>query len=199
MKRLFLSVLIICSFCFLISCNGSDQESEQTTQELTTAESDSMAVDFLDQLTKDNLDEMYDQIVLAKAPEFALFTLDHTKLQLSDYKGYVVILNFWSTQSATSKQLFPLFNEVHGMYRDSGLVILAVNLDRMLITKIQEYIDFNRLSYTVVYPQNQTIFNNYGTNSPDVSFLIDRKGNIVGQFQGDPGRERLIKIISLFI
>jgi len=184
---------------FLLSCNGSDQDTEQASQDTASAESENVPEDFLDQLNKDNIEEMYDQIVLGKAPEFVLYTLDHTKLQLSDYRGYVVLLNFWSTQSATSKQLFPLFTEVHNMYRDSGFVILAMNIDRMLITKIQEYADFNRLSYTITYPQNNAIFKNYGTNSPDMSFLIDRQGNIVGQFQGNPGRERLIKIISLFI
>jgi len=199
MIRLFLSALTICSMFFLLSCNGSDQDTEQASQDTASAESENVPEDFLDQLNKDNIEEMYDQIVLGKAPEFVLYTLDHTKLQLSDYRGYVVLLNFWSTQSATSKQLFPLFTEVHNMYRDSGFVILAMNIDRMLITKIQEYADFNRLSYTITYPQNNAIFKNYGTNSPDMSFLIDRQGNIVGQFQGNPGRERLIKIISLFI
>ena len=90
-------------------------------------------------------------------------------------------------------------SEVNNMFRDSGFTILGVCMDTREIKTIREYADFNKISFPIVYPQSQAIYQTYGVNQPGISFLIDRKGNVVGQFFGDPGREKLIRIINLFL
>ena len=108
-------------------------------------------------------------------------------------------MHFWSMESALSKRLFPLMNETQEFYRDSQFTILGVCMDIGLVEKIREYADYNKLAFPVVYPLNNRLYQRYNGPVPGVSFLIDSKGNIVGQFYGDPGREKLIKIIGLFL
>ena len=192
------SILLILLILFL-GCGGSKTESESKTADSALKASETGAGGILDSLNKENIDEYYDQLVLGQAPDFILFNLDGTRYTLEDFKDYVIILHFWSMESALSKRLFPLLSEVNNMFRDSNFVILGVCMDTREIKSIREYADYNKISFPIVYPQSQTIYRSYGVAEAGVSYLIDRKGNVVGQFFGDPGREKLIRIISLFL
>ena len=65
--------------------------------------------------------------------------------------------------------------------------------------KFQEFADFNRMPYRIVYPVTRSIYQKYGVSVPPLTYLIDRKGNVVGRFVADPGREKLEKVIELFL
>jgi len=199
MRNILLPSVLITLLILFIGCGGSKTETDTGAKNTETASSESDNSSILDDLSKENIDEMYDQLVLGPAQDFSLYNLDGTKYKLGDFKDYVFILHFWSMESALSKRLFPLLSEVQNMYRDSGFTILAVCMDNKQITAIQDYVDYNKVSFPVVYPQTQSIYQKYGVNAPGMSFLIDRKGNVVGQFFGDPGREKLIRIINLFL
>lgn len=102
-------------------------------------------------------------------------------------------------ESLQSRRLFPLLSSVHNKYRDSNFTVLAVVMDQNTRENFQEFADFNRLPYPIVYPLDSKIYTNYGVSGPPMSFLIDRKGNIVGYFIKNPGQKKLEKVIELFL
>jgi peroxiredoxin len=67
---------------------------------------------------------------LKKASDFTLKSLSGNNIKLSEQRGRVVVLNFWATWCSPCKKELPYFNELYGKYRDVGLEILGVNIDK---------------------------------------------------------------------
>lgn len=67
----------------------------------------------------------------APAPTFALAALDGNRLTLADYRGSVVLINFWTTWCPPCRTEMPALQKVFGQYQDQGFVVLAVNVTEM--------------------------------------------------------------------
>jgi len=206
MKRLIWTVISICLLLFSLQCGNSESEETQAGKENTETGSeinltgDEQSIDdLLENLDSESIEEIYDRVMLGKAPDFMVYDLNRTKITLEDYKDYVILLNFWSETSPISKRQFPILSTVQDKFRDSKFTVLGVFMDQKTREDIQEYADMNRLSYPIVYPIDRRIYNSYGVEMPGISILIDRKGNVVGHFYDDPGIERLEKVIELFL
>ncbi len=65
-----------------------------------------------------------------KASDFTLKSLSGKNIKLSEQRGRVVILNFWATWCTPCKEELPYFNALYGKYKDVGLEILGVNIDK---------------------------------------------------------------------
>jgi peroxiredoxin len=66
-----------------------------------------------------------------KAPDFTGRTLTGKNIKLSELRGRVVLINFWGTWCAPCKEELPYFNRLYGKYKNIGLEILAVNVDKV--------------------------------------------------------------------
>jgi len=66
-----------------------------------------------------------------KAPDFTGKTLGGKNIKLGELRGRVVLINFWGTWCAPCKEELPYFNSLYGKYKNVGLEILAVNVDKV--------------------------------------------------------------------
>jgi len=64
------------------------------------------------------------------APDFTLTDLDGNLISLSEMKGEVVFLNFWATWCTPCKKEFPYFNEAFETYKEKGVNIVGISIDR---------------------------------------------------------------------
>ncbi len=62
-------------------------------------------------------------------PQLSLKDMQGQSHSLSEYKGKVVVLNFWATWCVPCKQEMPIFVDVSRKYRDRGVVVVAASLD----------------------------------------------------------------------
>ena len=76
----------------------------------------------------------------AENPEFTAPLLEGTMVHLSDYRGQVVMLNFWATWCAPCRAEMPMLQTASDRYHDQGFVILAVN-DAESPQQIQPFVD----------------------------------------------------------
>lgn len=202
--KIAITFLLVISLA-LISCGGSGKTDQAASQSGTpsaaeeTLATDSNGTIIIENLTKEELQDVYDQVVLGPAPAFDVYDLRQNKITLDDFKGYVVLLNFWSMDSPVSKRLFPVLSEIQNDFRDSEFVVLGVCTDQKQLIAIEQAADFNKLSYPVVYPGNVQMYSDYGVPAPGKSVIIDRNGNIVGEFFDNPGIEKLKHVIQLFL
>ena len=138
---------------------------------------------------------------LPKAPDFTLRNGDGESYSLSDFKGKMVILNFWATWCPPCKKEIPDFIELYKKYEDKGLVILGVSVDQggWLVTK--EFMDKSQITYPIVMANRDVVYQYGGIKSIPTTYIINQKGRIAGQFTGyrekQVWEEQIIKILKL--
>lgn len=100
-------------------------------------------------------------------------------VKLSDLKGKVVILDFWATWCGPCKMTIPIIEQLHEEYKEQGVVILGINLDRGIdSSEISEFMKENGMTYFVVTDPNGSVSNKYGVTSIPRFFFIDKQGKI---------------------
>ncbi len=111
------------------------------------------------------------------APDFKLRTLDGKEVSLSDYRGKVVLINFWATWCPPCREEMPLFKRVYERYKNKGFEILAVSTDTS-IDPVKKFVKEYKLDFPVLL-DTDNISSLYGIQGLPTSFLIDREGKIV--------------------
>ncbi|MDP2885094.1 MAG: TlpA disulfide reductase family protein [Ignavibacteria bacterium] len=119
-----------------------------------------------------------------KAPNFSLKTGDGKIYELVQSKGKVVIVNFWATWCSPCRKEIPDFIEVYKMYKDQGLEIVGVSLDKGGWEKVNPFVKQNNINYPVVL-DNGTVAATFGKiQFIPTTFIIDPSGNIVDEHTG---------------
>ena len=117
------------------------------------------------------------------APDFSLVDSNGASVKLADYKGKVVLLDFWATWCHGCKTEIPWYMEFQHKYRDRGLSVIGVAMDEDGWKSVKPYIEKTRINYTIVVG-NQELAKTYGAESLPVTLLLDRDGRIAESHAG---------------
>ncbi|WP_342562271.1 redoxin domain-containing protein [Paenibacillus sp. FSL R7-0345] len=112
----------------------------------------------------------------APAPAFEATSLTGGKVNLADYKGKVVLLNFWATWCKPCMQEMPLLNEIHKS-SDMQIETLFVNVGESKGT-VSEYMEEQQFSFPVVIDATGKISALYGVTALPSTYIINTKGEI---------------------
>ncbi len=104
-------------------------------------------------------------------------------IDLSAYKGKVVLLNFWATTCGGCKVEIPWFMEFARKYRRSGLAVIGVSLDDGGWKSVRPWIRARKLNYPVVIGDD-AVAKAYHVEELPKTFLIDRTGRVVATHTG---------------
>jgi len=123
-----------------------------------------------------------------KLPEFKLPTQSGEVTQNS-FDNKVVYIDFWASWCKPCKKSFPFLNEMQQRYRDQGLVILAINLDKEpeLASKFLQHIP---AQFTVAFDQQGVTAEQFHVQGMPSSYLVDRQGNIRARHIGFREQDR---------
>ncbi|NPA32115.1 MAG: TlpA family protein disulfide reductase [Aquificae bacterium] len=113
-------------------------------------------------------------------PDVVLKTPEGRSFKLSDFKGKVVLINFWATWCPPCREEFELFKEVYEKYKDRGFVIVAVNTDP---ENLEEFLRENPLPFVVAVGDDEVI-ELFGVRGLPTSFLVNREGIVVKERLG---------------
>jgi peroxiredoxin len=112
------------------------------------------------------------------APDFTLKDADGKPVKLSDYRGKVVLLNFWATWCGPCKIEIPWFMDFEQQYKDKNFAVLGVSLDDDGWESVKPYIAEKKINYRVVIGTEQ-VAQLYGeVDSLPTTFTIDREGRV---------------------
>jgi cytochrome c biogenesis protein CcmG/thiol:disulfide interchange protein DsbE len=125
----------------------------------------------------------------APAPDFELSALTGERIQLDDYRGKVVLLNFWATWCGPCRLEMPAFQSRADQF-SSQLAVVAVN-NAEAPTDVQAFVDELGLSFNVLLDPNSEIQRLYSVRGYPTSFLIDPEGVIRAQHIGIMTEEQL--------
>jgi len=132
--------------------------------------------------------------------DFSLKDMNGQEVKLADYKGKVVMLNFWATWCGPCKIEIPMFVELQQRYRDQGLAFLGISVDdppEALRAFSQEY----KINYPVLVGLGRDdVQNAYGPMfGIPVTLLIARDGTICTRYFGPRPKERFERDIKALL
>jgi len=122
------------------------------------------------------------------APDFALKTLAGANLRLSEFRGQVVLVNFWARWAGDSRQEMPALNKINTIYERAGLVVLGVSIDEDL-RRARDFAEAMKVSYPIMFDTGSDIGRDYLLEKMPMTILVDRSGVVryshVGFKSGD--------------
>ena len=116
------------------------------------------------------------------APEFALKDSSGKTVNLKDYRGKVVLLDFWATWCHGCKQEIPWFSEFERTYGAKGLAVVGVSMDVGGWKVLRPFLAETPVPYRMLLGDEATA-KLYGIETMPDTFLIDRHGNVAAAYR----------------
>jgi peroxiredoxin len=118
------------------------------------------------------------------APDFTLPNLDGRPVRLSEFRGKVVLLDFWATWCGPCRLEVPHFKELTAKYGEQGFVVLGVALDETGAEVVRPFVQQNEIGYPIVIGDQYTAGRYGGVGALPTTFLLDRSGRVAKKYVG---------------
>jgi peroxiredoxin len=128
------------------------------------------------------------------APAFTLNDIHGKSVSLADFKGKVVVLDFWATWCPPCRREIPDFVSIQKEYEERGVQIVGIALDEL--PKVQAFAKDNGMNYPVLMGDDGVVARYGGVEGIPTTFIIDRSGKIVERFEGFRPRSTFVDVIT---
>ena len=131
------------------------------------------------------------------APEVAFTTLQGETFRTADLRGQVVLVNFWATSCASCIKEMPMLAQTYEKFAARGYRTIAVAMDYDPPAQVQAYVERAGLPFTVALDRSGEVARAFdGVRLTPTTFLIDKRGQIVHKYLGEPDFARLHELLE---
>lgn len=123
---------------------------------------------------------------LTQAPNFTVYDLDGNEVNLTDFFGKPIIVNFWASWCGPCKMEMPDFNEAYQTYKDD-ITFLMVNMtdgSRETVEKASTFIEESGYIFPVYYDTEYSAAITYSVSSLPTTYFIDADGYLIAHARG---------------
>lgn len=114
-------------------------------------------------------------VIGERAPDFTLRSSIGKNLKLSEYRGQVVMVNFWATWCGPCREELPQLNRLYAQYQRAGFVLLGLNVDDNPKAALK-LVDQLSLGFPVLFDSKKQVSGRYDVDAMPSTLLIDRSG-----------------------
>ena len=130
------------------------------------------------------------------APAFSLFDIDGKKHHLKNYRGKVVIINFWATWCPPCRLEIPSMQRAWKKLKNKNVAMLAINIgenDDTIFTFSAEY----EMDFPILMDKDSRVIRSWPVSALPTTYVVDRKGRLAYRAIGDRqwDNKELIKLI----
>jgi peroxiredoxin len=130
------------------------------------------------------------ELTESPAPDFTLKSNAGENLKLSEFRGDVVMINFWASWCGPCRQEMPLLDELYNNYKPLGFTILGVNVEEDS-DKAKAVLKDIPVNFPVLFDTQNTVSRLYNVVAMPSTVLVDREGKVRYLHKGyKPGYEQ---------
>jgi cytochrome c biogenesis protein CcmG/thiol:disulfide interchange protein DsbE len=136
------------------------------------------------------------------APDFTLERISGDPVSLKQFKGNIVLLDFWATWCPPCRQSIPELVKIQEKYRDEGLVVLGISVDDPKMVNnnyLRAFIEKFKINYRILRSTDNVLRDYFGSKEFPIPtmFIINRNGKIINKVEGfRPGYlEKILKTL----
>ncbi|GFP30602.1 peroxiredoxin family protein [Candidatus Hakubella thermalkaliphila] len=129
------------------------------------------------------------------APEFTLNSLDGREVSLSDFRGKVVVLNFWATWCGTCRAEMPNLERAYQAYKDKNVELVGISMDTDT-QLVESFVKEVGVTYTILLDPSHRVASDYAIWALPSTYIVDEKGMIVGSEIGQLAESMLKNMLD---
>ena len=177
----------------------SDSDTQGSGSDSDAGENSEQTSDSSDETGTASGDSDPDTDELSTAPDFTVYDIDGNEVELSDYFGKPIVLNFWASWCGPCKSEMPEFNEMYSEL-DGEVIFLMVNMtdgSRETVESASEYVSEEGFSFPVMYDTAQDAAYTYAVYSLPTTYFLDDKGYLIARAVGAIDKDTLQQGIDM--
>lgn len=193
MKKLLIMIIVVSAIVTACSSNDNNvgDHTDNTNQPGTI-------MDMEDKAQKEDPNrvidsEVMDIVIGMEAPDFTLVNLDGERVSLSDYRGKIVLVNFWASWCHWCDVEMPDLNNLD--IENEDVVVLGVNVMEDEET-VRNYLEEGGYEFEVVFDKEGEIASNYLVDGLPNSYFIDKEGVLQLRFPGMMAAEQMSEVVN---
>ena len=149
-----------------------------------------------------DLAQLFGDMFILQAPaagdpvEIKLNDADGRLHRLSDFRGKIVFLNFWTTWCPTCRIEMPSMEKLHQQFKNTDFAMMTINLQES-VSRVKEFFKEFKLTFTALMDTGGDVGVMFSINQIPTTYILDKKGRIIGKALG-PREWDSPKSIALF-
>ncbi len=134
------------------------------------------------------------------APESSFVLLDGSRQTTADFRGRVVLVNFWATTCTSCVAEMPQLIATYDKYRDKGFDTVAVAMSYDPPSYVVQFTQTRKLPFKVAIDNTGTVASAWGdVRLTPTTYLVNKKGEIVKRYVGEPDFDDLHRLIEALL
>lgn len=128
--------------------------------------------------------------------DFDLPDLNGKIVSLEDFKGKVLVINFWATWCPPCEEDMPKLNQLQKRYKNEGLVVIGIALDKDSLNLVEPFVREKRIGYPILRGNEEVLGTVEDFSGVPTTLIVDPKGDIKKKYDGSFDKDDLEKSLK---